>query len=118
VSKKYIPNLTVNKTEFVLVAHEKETDKDGFINFICGIPELVDDITESNTVKCSTDCKDDINTGISACKHDIEYINIRYPNDFTNIVIYAIETYIDFNSGESTIKIYEIKDDNWFEIGG
>ena len=50
MSKKYKPNLTVNKTEFVLVAHEKETDKDGFINFICGIPEFVDDITESNTL--------------------------------------------------------------------
>ena len=107
MSKKYTPNLTVNKTEFVLVAHDNEINEDGFISIDNGIPYTANDIDYA--VK---------NDSLRACYHDIEYIETKFPNVYTNITIYAIETYIDFNSGESTIKIYEIKDDNWVKIGG
>ena len=107
MSKKYVPNLIVNKTKFVLVAHDNEINEDGFISIENGIHCTANDIDYA--VK---------NDSLIACYHDIEYVETKFPDVYTNITIYAIETYIDFNSGESNIKVYEIKDDNWFEIGG
>lgn len=37
MSEKYTPNLTVSKTEFVLVAHDNDINDDSFISIDNGI---------------------------------------------------------------------------------